>query len=260
MALLVLVTACAGGRQALPGTPRQLPADSLALLEAAMERARPAYPTQAEAIRAGAYAEGRLARERKRAEEAARVARIPAPGEPGVAAATPVPGSAAASGAQRAPVGSRATPTAAAQTRAEPLRKRTNTDGEPPLELAVAAPAPAGASGVGGAAEEVEASGVGEAAGEVEASGPAGSDVTAPQAAGGFFVIQIGAFPKPALALAAAENASLRFPGTEPVIEWAGGLYRAAIGEWRSRESAASRLATVREAYPDAWIRERPRP
>ena len=51
---LVALAACAPARAAAPRA--SLPPDSLALLRQALERVRPAFPTQAEAIRAGVYA------------------------------------------------------------------------------------------------------------------------------------------------------------------------------------------------------------
>jgi len=54
MAVVVTAGACAP-RGAPPAPPRPLSADSLALLEEAVRRARPAYATQDEALRAGVY-------------------------------------------------------------------------------------------------------------------------------------------------------------------------------------------------------------
>jgi cell division septation protein DedD len=87
---VVLAGACAPVG-APPAPPRPLSADSLALLEEAVQRARPAYPTQAEALRAGVYG--------RRAEAAAPVPAAPRdpPAEPRapvpVPAPEPVPGS-----------------------------------------------------------------------------------------------------------------------------------------------------------------------
>jgi hypothetical protein len=54
--LLALLPACAT-RAAPRPSARPLPADSAALLAAAIERARPAFPTQGEALAAGVYRE-----------------------------------------------------------------------------------------------------------------------------------------------------------------------------------------------------------
>jgi cell division septation protein DedD len=85
---VVLAGACAPVG-APPAPPRPLSADSLALLEEAVQRARPAYPTQAEALRAGVYG--------RRAEAAAPVPAAPRdpPAEPRapVPVPAPVPGS-----------------------------------------------------------------------------------------------------------------------------------------------------------------------
>jgi cell division protein FtsN len=51
---LAVLSGCSAERPA-PIGPRALPADSAAILAAALHRARPAYDTQAEALRAGVY-------------------------------------------------------------------------------------------------------------------------------------------------------------------------------------------------------------
>lgn len=304
--LLALLTACAGGRQSLPGAPRQLPADSLALLEAAIARARPAYPTQAEAIRAGVYTEGKLAHERRRAEESGRAAAAPAPGRfatrerAGAAGAAPRPvrerseagespngsvapaaiesveGSArpptgeSVEGSARPPIGESPGGTAAPDTDGVPRQAAAGPGGALSTEGGARAriagqeedvSRTAGRPAAGSAPRQGDGS---ARAGTAVEPGPPGASgergAASRPAGGGSFVIQIGAFPEPALALAAAERASLRFPGTEPVIEWADGVYRAALGGWRTRDDAAARLASVRDAYPGAWIRERARP
>jgi hypothetical protein len=63
-ALLVtaLASCSAAPRQAAAAGPRTLPADSAALLAAALRQARPAYATQEEALRAGVYAHAAPAR------------------------------------------------------------------------------------------------------------------------------------------------------------------------------------------------------
>lgn len=72
---LAALAACAPARASAPSA--SLPPDSLALLRQALERVRPAYPTQAEAIRAGVYA--------------ARPSGPPVLGEPSSTAPTPPP-------------------------------------------------------------------------------------------------------------------------------------------------------------------------
>jgi|GEM_PF-2967704 len=59
--LPALLTGCFP-QQATPTRPRALPADSAAMLASAMRGARPAFPTQDEALRAGVYQEVALAR------------------------------------------------------------------------------------------------------------------------------------------------------------------------------------------------------
>lgn len=54
-ALFLLASAACGGGRAPRSGPRPLPADSAAMLERAVKRARPAFATQDEALRAGAY-------------------------------------------------------------------------------------------------------------------------------------------------------------------------------------------------------------
>lgn len=79
-ALLLTLAAVAGCAPARAAAPRaSLPPDSLALLRQALERVRPGFPTQAEAIRAGVYD--------------ARPAGPPVLGEPSSAPPTPPPAS-----------------------------------------------------------------------------------------------------------------------------------------------------------------------
>lgn len=52
--LLLAITGCGSARTATPRA--SLPPDSVALLAEALQRARPAYPTQTEALRSGIYA------------------------------------------------------------------------------------------------------------------------------------------------------------------------------------------------------------
>jgi cell division septation protein DedD len=88
LSALVLAAVLAGACASVgtpPAPPRPLSADSLALLEEAVQRARPAYATQAEALRAGIYG--------RRAEAAAPVQAMPRdpPAEPRPPAPAPVP-------------------------------------------------------------------------------------------------------------------------------------------------------------------------
>jgi cell division septation protein DedD len=52
---LTVFSGCSAERPGQTTGPRPLPADSAAMLTAALQRARPAYDTQAEALRAGVY-------------------------------------------------------------------------------------------------------------------------------------------------------------------------------------------------------------
>ena len=75
LAGVALMSGACAPRGAPPAPPRPLSADSLAVLEEAVRRARPAYATQAEALRAGVYG----VRGEPVAERAPRAEPAPAP-------------------------------------------------------------------------------------------------------------------------------------------------------------------------------------
>jgi hypothetical protein len=286
VAAALLVGAC-GGRAATPvsSSARPLPVDSARLLERAIAAARPAYPTQEQAIAAGAYRGILLA-------EAARPAPQPVPVTPAAsaparvtvapppAAAPPTP-TVAAEAQPRAEVewhapvreapagvtllGDEEAPPARPTNAAEAAHGGSRTPAPPAQSRLPAAPTPpvvdapaadrAAPSQRGVAAERGSAL----PAPDDEGVGP-GEAAARSSGLRGRFVVQVAAYRDRDSAERAMQEAARVLPDLEFLLENDAGLFRVVAAAWATEQEAREHLPVIRQRYPSAWVRPRTLP
>jgi cell division protein FtsN len=85
---------------------------------------------------------------------------------------------------------------------------------------------------------------------------PALSVPSAAGPAGGRYVIQIAAYRDAAAAEIAAGALGRYFPGLDVRVEEGAGHFRVALAGWTTAADARAALPSVRERFPDAWLRQ----